>query len=412
VTGQHLAIVYQPIAALNEYPTNPRTHSDAQIKQIVDSILQFGWTNPILIDENNMIIAGHGRYFAALAMEMKQVPTITLSSLSDAQKRAYVIADNQLALASGWDKDLLARELFDLKSEDFNIDVLGFGEFELNSFISRIDRSGADEDDVPAAPAVAVTKPGDIWLMGDHRLICGDSTDAKTVFDVLHGALPGLMVTDPPYGVEYDANWRNESERRDGKPIGARAIGKVENDDRADWTKAYELFPGQIAYVWHASLRGVEVFHNLESAGFEIRNQIIWAKNNFAIGRGDYHWQHEPCWYGVRGNGRWTGDRSQTTVWNIDKPLKSETGHSTQKPVECMRRPIENHTLAGEVVYDPFLGSGTSIIAAESIDRICYGCELSPAYCDVIVKRWMSVTGGVAYLEKTREPFPSETVIV
>jgi DNA modification methylase len=203
------------------------------------------------------------------------------------------------------------------------------------------------------------------------------------------------MVTDPPYGVVYDANWRNEADRANGKPYGASAVGKVENDDKADWREAWALFPGDVAYVWHAGVQAGVVAESLEAVGLELRSQIVWAKNQMAISRGDYHWQHEPCWYAVRKGrkGHYNGDRKQTTVWNIDKPRKSETGHSTQKPVECMKRPIVNNSSPGQAIYDPFLGSGTTLIACEMEGRACHGLELSPAYCDVIVKRWEDFTG-------------------
>jgi DNA modification methylase len=203
------------------------------------------------------------------------------------------------------------------------------------------------------------------------------------------------MVTDPPYGVEYDADWRNRALRRDGTPIAGRAVGKVSNDDIADWAPAWRLFPGDVAYVWHAGRRASEVQRSLEGVGFQIRSQIVWAKNNFAIGRGDYHWQHEPCWYAVRDGktGHWAGDRSQTTVWDIDKPMKSDTGHSTQKPVECMARPMRNNSRPGAAVYDPFCGSGTTIIAAEQLHRRAYGIEIEPKYVAVILQRYLDATG-------------------
>ena len=204
------------------------------------------------------------------------------------------------------------------------------------------------------------------------------------------------MVTDPPYGVEYDPEWRNKAimikgERRVAH--GGRALGKVSNDERSDWSKAWTLFPGNIAYVWHAARHAAVVQSSLEVCGFSIRNQIIWAKSQMVIGRGDYHWQHEPCWYAVKGKGHWTGDRSQTTLWEIDKPMKSESGHSTQKPVECMQRPMLNNSVRGDLVYDPFLGSGTTVIAAEITGRRCLGLEINAAYCDVIVQRWEKFTG-------------------
>ena len=207
------------------------------------------------------------------------------------------------------------------------------------------------------------------------------------------------MVTDPPDGVNYDPDWRNRADRANGKPDGARAIGLVENDERTDWRSAWSLFPGDVAYAWYpAGAMEIDHYNALIAAGFEVRMQIIWVKNRLVIGRGDYHWMHEPCWYAVRkgATAHWGGDRKQTTVWNIDKPHKSETGHSTQKPVECMKRPIENNSSPGQAVYDPFVGSGTTIIAAEMTGRACHAIEISPQYCDVAVTRWQNFTGQTA----------------
>jgi DNA modification methylase len=239
---------------------------------------------------------------------------------------------------------------------------------------------------------------------GGHRLLCGDSTVATDVERVLGGVEPHLMVTDPPYGVEYDPNWRNEAARTSvgmgNRAIGAGAVGKVLNDDKADWTSAWVLFPGDVAYIWHGALHAGVVAQSLAAAGFQVRSQIIWDKTRLIIGRGDYHWEHEPAWYVVRKgkNGHWTGDRKQTTIWRIPHQI-SETGHGTQKPVECMRRPIENNSRAGDVVYEPFSGSGTTIIAAEMTGRCCHAIEISPAYVDVAVKRWQSFTGNEAVLD-------------
>jgi DNA modification methylase len=235
---------------------------------------------------------------------------------------------------------------------------------------------------------------------GGHRLLCGDSTVATDVERVLGGVEPHLMVTDPPYGVDYDPDWRNRADRANGKPYGARAIGKVENDGQSDWREAWALFPGEVAYIWHAGRHASAVQASIETAGFEIRCQIVWAKPRFVISRGHYHWQHEPCWYAVRMGkaGHWSGDRSQTTLWQIQH-MKSETGHSTQKPVECMRRPIENNSSPGQAIYEPFSGSGTTIVAAEQTGRICLCLEISPAYVDVTVKRWQDFTGAQATLD-------------
>ena len=248
---------------------------------------------------------------------------------------------------------------------------------------------------------------GDVWLMGNHRLICGDSTDADCVAKLLGPVKPHLMVTDPPYGVEYDADWRNKATRADGSPIGGKAVGKVLNDERSDWREAWALFHGDVAYVWHAGLFAGAVADSLIACGFHLRAQVVWAKHQFAIGRGDYHCQHESCWYAVKKGktGHYDGGRKQSTLWQINKPQKSETGHSTQKPVECMKRPIENNSSPGQAVYDPFLGSGTTVIAAEMTGRHCYGIELSPAYCDVIVTRFQAFSGKTAILESTGETF-------
>lgn len=237
--------------------------------------------------------------------------------------------------------------------------------------------------------ATTVAQPGDVWELGAHRLACGDCTDAALVKALLAGQAPQLMVTDPPYGVEYDPEWRhrlgvNKSDRR----------GRVQNDERADWTEAWKLFPGEIAYVWHGALQAGTVAKSLENAGFGIRAQIIWAKERLVMSRGDYHWQHEPAWYAVRTKGNWTGDRKQTTLWSIPTGKQdAETIHATQKPVECMRRPILNNSSPGQLVYEPFSGSGTTLIAAQTTGRVCLGTEIDPSYVDVAIRRWQAFTG-------------------
>jgi DNA modification methylase len=231
--------------------------------------------------------------------------------------------------------------------------------------------------------------PGDIWLLGSHRIGCGDCTDHGLVEAVYNGAVPQLMVTDPPYGVKYDPEWRH----RIGVNSSARR-GKIRNDERADWTAAWALFPGEVAYVWHGALHASTVADSLVKTGFSIRAQVVWAKERLVMSRGDYHWQHEPCWYAVRKKGNWTGDRKQTTLWTIPNGGQDvETRHSTQKPVECMRRPILNNSNIGEAVYEPFLGSGTTLIAAQSTGRVCLGIEIDPAFVDVAIRRWQAFTG-------------------
>lgn len=404
-------VEYRAVAELIPYASNSRTHSEQQVAQIAASIREFGWTNPLLVDEKGTIIAGHGRLLAAQKLGEKQAPCITLDGLTDAQKRALVIADNKLALNAGWDSELLASELKGLGDDGFDLSLLGFSEDELAGLLVDKTEGLTDPDEIPEAPADPVTKLGDVWLLGKHRIVCGDSTDADCVAKCLNGVTPHLMVTDPPYGVEYDANWRNEaaraSEGMGNRAIGAGAVGKVLNDDRADWSEAWGLFPGDVAYVWHAGLHAATVAESLCVAGFGLRSQVIWAKQQFAIGRGDYHWQHEPCWYAVRkgSKGYYAGGRKQSTLWQIDKPQKSETGHSTQKPVECMKRPIENNSSPGQAVYEPFSGSGTTIIAGEMTGRSIHAIELNPAYVDVAVIRWQEFTGQKATLEATGEEF-------
>ena len=378
------------------YVGNSRTHSQEQVAQIAASIKEFGFTNPILTDGENGIIAGHGRLEAAKLLGMDTVPTFELSHLTPAQRKAYIIADNKLALNAGWDIETLKAELEGLQELSFDLALTGFDDSELAGLLDK-NEGLTDPDEVPPLPEHPTAVLGDVWTRGRHRLVCGDSTDADTVAKCLNGVEPHLMVTDPPYGVEYDANWRNDALRPDGSVIGGRAIGKVENDDRADWSEVWALFPGAVAYVWHADNKGHIVAESLIGCGLEIRAQVIWAKSQHVIGRGHYHPQHEPCWYAVRkkqgATGHWQGDRKQSTIWNIDKPRKSETGHSTQKPVECMKRPIENNSSPGQAVYEPFSGSGTTIIAAEMTGRACYAIELNPAYVDVAVKRWEDFTG-------------------
>jgi ParB-like chromosome segregation protein Spo0J len=395
MAGNRPEISLRQVAALVPYARNSRTHSDAQVAQIAASIREFGWTNPVLIDGADGIIAGHGRLLAARKLGLTEVPCIVLDHLSETQKRALVIADNKLALNAGWDSEMLGLELQELAAEDFDMGLVGFTDDELAALLAEKTEGLTDPDETPEAPADPVSVFGDVWVLGKHRIVCGDSTDADTVAKCLNGVTPHLMVTDPPYGVEYDAS--------KARPIsGGSAKGKVLNDDRADWSEAWSLFPGSVAYVWHAMRHAGTVFSSLEQTGFEVRAEIVWAKSQLVMSRGHYHPQHESCWYAARGTAGWSGDRKQTTLWQIDKPRKSETGHSTQKPVECMKRPIENNSSAGQAVYEPFSGSGTTIIAGEMTGRSIHAIELNPAYVDVAVIRWQEFTGEKAVHEDGR----------
>lgn len=399
----------KPVEDLTNNPRNARTHSDAQIAKIAKSIGRFKFLNPIIIDSKGVVIAGHGRLAAAKTLGLTEVPCLLADHLTDAEARAYMLADNRMALDAGWDSKMLKIELTELSDIGFDLGFTGFDTPEIDKFTRPV--GGGEDEEVPAPPVNPVSVLGDTWVLGTHRVRCGSSTDAADVSALLGDAKPHLMVTDPPYGVEYDAKWRTKVLDEKGKRATVRATGKVMNDDQADWHEAWELFPGDVAYVWHADRFSPVVGRSLETCGFALRNLIIWNKSSLAIGRGDYHHKHEPAWYAVRktGTGHWNGSRKETTVWDIDKPQKSETGHSTQKPVECMRRPILNNSKLGDAVYDPFLGSGTTVIAAETEGRSCYGMELSPAYVDVIVRRWESFTGKKAVLEGTNKSFDKIT---
>ncbi len=400
-------IVRRKVSELIPYARNARTHDKAQVQQIAASIKEWGWTTPMLIDEDGMIIAGHGRILAAQMLSITEVPCMVARGWSDAQKQAYVIADNQLALNAEWDVDKLKLELGDLTDLDFDLDLIGFPDLELKGLFE--DDAEIVEDEVPDVPDEPKTKPGDLWALGEHRVLCGDSTKGDDVARALDGATPFLMVTDPPYGVDYDPEWRNQL---NGGTV-RRRLGSVSNDDLIDWSAAYALFPGDVMYVWHAHQWAWVVAPAMRSCAFEIRAGIIWRKPQIVFGRGHYHWQHEPCYYAVRDGktAKWAGDRKQSTVWDIQNlqnrrrdegTVDDWTDYGTQKPVECMARPIRNHGEKTDAVYDPFLGSGTTLIAAEQLGRTCYGIEIEPRYVDVIVQRWENLTGKKATLVKAK----------
>jgi DNA modification methylase len=399
-----------PIEKLRPYAKNAKIHGEAQVAKIAASMAKFGWTVPCLVADDGELIAGHGRVLAASALGLTDAPVIRLGHLDEAERRAYRIADNKLTELGEWDEAMLRDEIAGLLAEDFDLDLLGFSDEELDALLQDPETVGAEgavdgEDDIPEPPVNPVTVSGDLWQLGSHRLICGDSTSADVVGRLLGSVKPLLMVTDPPYGVEYDPSWRNQAGAAKTK-----RTGKVLNDDRADWREAWSLFPGDVAYIWHGALHAATVADSLIAADFAIRSQIIWAKDRLVLSRGDYHWQHEPCWYAVRtkGKGHWAGDRKQTTLWQIaNKDQDAATVHGTQKPVECMRRPILNNSSPGQAVYEPFMGSGTTLIAAETTERICYGVELNPVYVDVAIERWQAFTGEDAVLADSGESFTS-----
>lgn len=389
-------IEYFPLSKLKFYEKNPRKIDQTQFEKLCNNIKSdpdFFRMRPCLVNDSDgkkVIYAGNQRARAAKKLGMKEVPCIITENVDEETMKKRIVLDN---LHHGeFDYDILAAD-YDVT----DLIDLGMTEKEMG-IISEIESNEVTEDQEdetlePCKDEDAKTKLGDVYELNGHRLVCGDSTLPDYVTKCLNGAEPILMVTDPPYGVEYDPSWRDAA----GK--GCRAKGIVQNDDKVNWSLAWHLFPGNVAYIWHAGKYCSEVENSLTQVDYEIISQIIWVKQHFALSRGDYHWQHEPCWYAVRKgqSHNWQGARDQATTWEISnlncfgkskEDGEERTAHSTQKPIECMARPIRNNTEKGQGVYDPFLGSGTTLMAAEQLNRTCYGIELSPAYCDIIVNRW------------------------
>jgi DNA modification methylase len=396
-----------PLDRFRVYERNPRAWGDGVVERMCRAISDFGFRVPILARSTGDVIDGHLRLKAAQKLGLATALVLIADDMTEAQIKAFRISVNQAATWADWNLDLLKLEIGDLQALNLDLGSLGFDDAQLADIMRDRSAGLTDPEDAPEPPSSPVSRLGDVWLLGEHRLACGDSTAPAAAQSAFGAHKPNLMVTDPPYGVNYDAGWRNRVHRRDGSLVGGLAVGRVMNDEEADWRGAYALFRGDVVYAWHAGLHANTAQASLEAVGFQMRAQIIWAKQQFAIGRGDYHFQHEPCWYAVRKGktGHWASDRKQTTLWAIDKPQRSETGHSTQKPVECMKRPMDNNSKPGDAVYDPFIGSGTSIIAAEMSGRICLGIELSPAYCDLSLLRWQAFRGGEARLEATGQTF-------
>lgn len=396
-----MQVVKVRLSDLVEDPQNARLHDERNLAAIRASLERFGQVEPLVVrTESNVVVGGNGRLSAMRALGWKTAE-VTYQELTDAQAAALGIALNRTAELATWDNEQLAQTLEAIALEGEGIaelESLGFDEQALKSIeVSSYTRAPAgvvQQDAVPDPPEEPTTQPGDVWVLGDHRLVCGDSCDPKVYAAAVSGETPALMVTDPPYGVEYDPSWREKYDQFE-----RHSVGKVTNDDKVEWRDALANFQGDVLYTWHAGVFAAETHSVIADLGFEVRAQIIWAKQHFVFGRGAYHWKHEPCWYAVRKGktANWVGDRAQTTVWDISNsnPMGGSeddvnTKHGTQKPLECMARPIRNH---GGDVYDPFLGSGTTLIAAEQLGRRCFGVEISPAYCDVIVERWETLTG-------------------
>lgn len=380
------------VSDLSLDPSNVRKHSRRNLDSIKASLRKFGQQKPIVIDAKGIVLAGNGTLAAAQELGWTEI-SATRTELTGVEATAFSIADNRTAELAEWD-DKLDEVLKSLLDAGQDLADLGFNEQEL----AKISSDLVGDSDVDAEPQINKAdelrakwgvEPGQLWELGEHRLICGDCTDPAVVARVLQNDKPPLMVTDPPYGVEYDPSWRVEA----GVSKNTGKMGTVINDDRADWKEAWILFPGDVAYVYHDGKAASIVQTSLEESGFEMRAQIIWAKDRMALSRGDYHWQHEPCLYAVRrgGKGYRNDDRTQTTLWTIPARDDDGHGHGTQKPVECMARPIRNHTV--DLVYDPFHGSGTTTIACETLSRRCRAVEISPGYVAVALQRWADATG-------------------
>ena len=392
------------IDKLVPYARNARTHSKEQILQLRASLREFGFVNPVIVDKDLNIIAGHGRVTAAKEEGITEVPCVFVEHLTEAQKRAYILADNRLALNAGWDEEMLSVELSELQGVDFDISLLGFDDAELNKLLGDID--GVEDDDFDVDKELqnpAMTKQGDLWLLGKHRLVCGDSTKEETFNVLMDGKQANLTVTDPPYNVNYEGT-----------------AGKIKNDNMANDAfydfllasfKNMERVMAKDAsiYVFHADTEGLNFRKAFTDAGFYLSGTCIWKKQSLVLGRSPYQWQHEPVLFGWKKKGKhnWYSDRKQTTIWEFEKPKKN-ADHPTMKPVALVAYPILNSSLANCIVLDPFGGSGSTLIACEQTDRICHMIELDEKFCDVIVKRYIEQVGGSEGVFLLRDGVKSE----
>ena len=403
-----------PIDRPIDYERNARKWSNSAVAKVGASIKEYGWRQPVVVDSAGVIVIGHLRRTAAKAIGLTECPVHVASDLSPAQIKALRLADNRTHDEADWVDDLIQSELLELKGMDFDLGLTGFNTREIDAFTLPANPA---EDEVPPLPEVPVTRPGDVWLCGPHRVLCGDATSQEAVSHLLGESRPFLMVCDPPYGIQLDSEWRDRAGLNGAGPaepsyMKHRTEGhhetSISGDTRADWSAAFALVPSlEVAYVWHASVFTREVLDGLLRIGFLYPQQIIWNKGRTVLTRTHYWYQHEPCWYVRKKNAPWFGKAGEnSTIWDSPSPKfimggskEEKFDHPTQKPVELMRRSILNHTKPGELVYDPFLGSGTTLAAAELTERVCYGLELDPKYVDVIVQRWQNLAGKEATLE-------------
>jgi DNA modification methylase len=410
-----LKIKQVEISKLIPYAKNSRTHSEAQIAQIAASIREFGFTNPILIDEKNSIIAGHGRLLAARLLEYKKVPCITLTDLSDIQKQAYIIADNKLALNAGWDEEMLSLELKDLNEMDFDLELTGFDGDELDDLLNLGNKKAGltDDDKVPDPPEVPNSCLGDIWVMGNHRLMCGDSTSVDAVEALMDGQKADMVFTDPPYGMSYGGDRAKGDDVKFKRGGGIKAHGEIIGDDlRGDallemvrdaiTSEVTVKKDGAAAYVCFTWRTYSEFEAALRTAGLEAKACIVWDKKSIGLGYSNYRPQHEFIFYC---DGQWHGEKNESDVWYMSRGATGEYVHPTQKPVELVERAIKNSSKSGDIILDVFGGSGSTAIASEKTGRNSRLMELDPKYCDVIICRWQDYTGEDAILESTGKTY-------
>ena len=414
---ESLASLAVSIESLNHDPANARKHNARNLEAIRASLAKFGQRKPVVVQRQGMIVrAGNGTLDAARALGWEQIAAVVVDE-GDVQATAYAIADNRTAELAEWDEPVLGTLLATLRTEiDLDPSITGFNEHEIAKLTKLAAAAPPDVcDEVPEPPKTPVSKPGEVWLLGGHRLTCGDSTDPKVAARVLRDDKPTLLLTDPPYGVEYDAAWRDAAGHNDFGPAAETYMRKeghgntkISGDTRADWSQSFELVPSlRVAYVWHASAHAHEVALGLIRIGYEIKQQIIWRKPHFTLSRQHYHWQHEPCLYARKpGKTAWYGTKDQPTIWDAASPKALMQGskeekfdHPTQKPIALFTRPLENHTKKGALVYEPFGGSGTTLAAAEATGRRCLCVELDPKFVDVIIDRWQRISGGKAVRE-------------
>jgi len=413
-----LSIEYKATGEIIPYINNSRTHSEQQIQQVAASIKEFGFTNPILIDQDGGIIAGHGRLLAAQLLQMDDVPTITLEGLSETDKKAYVIADNQLALNAGWDIDLLKLEIDNLSELDFDISLLGFDDDFLSSLVDDVEGK-TDEDAVPEAPEIPVTVEGDVWILGNHRLMCGDSTSIDAVDRLMDGQKADMVFTDPPYNVDFSGSMGDTT--KNGKKVSMKdgyiPANSVHEDIKNDKKSAddFGVFISDVLssikqycaggwYICFASSTLNQLLTPLIENEMKWKSIIIWNKNQSPMGGGHFRKKYEPIVYGYFNNAFYGKEYSEDDVWDVSRTLKNDL-HPTMKPVELVERAIGFSSIAGGVVLDIFGGSGSTLIACEKTNRHSRLMELDPKYCDVIIKRWQEFTGQEALMETTGKSY-------